>query len=262
MRAGNGDPASSGAIHPRFEALGIHGLPEIRDGDDLAQLLAGRFVFVPGDVLVIAQKIVSKAEGRLVALATVKPSSEARRLARQANKDPRVVQLILDESRRVVRVRPGLIIVEDRRGWICANAGIDRSNVEPTASGDVVCLLPEDADESASRIRSKLSSLTGFDVGVLVNDSHGRAWRDGTVGVAIGAAGVEVLSDRRGDVDRHGYVLAHTIVGRADELASAASILMGQAAESVPAVVLRGLDVSGEGDARSTQRPPELDLFR
>jgi len=242
--------------------MAIADLPEVRTGDSVGTLLVDRFPFQDGDVLVIAQKIVSKAEGRLVSLRTVRPSPEADTLAIRADKDPRLVQLILDESRQVVRVRPGLIIVEDRRGWVCANAGIDRSNVSQESDDETVCLLPVDPDRSAAEIRSEIQESSGADVGVIINDSHGRAWRDGTVGVAIGAAGIAVRSDRRGAPDRHGYLLQHTVIGTADELAAAASLLMGQADEGVPAVVIRGLTVRGEGKAVDLQRPPELDLFR
>ncbi len=209
----------------------------------------------------MAQKVVSKAEGRLVRLDSVTVSPEARELARRSEKDERVVQLILDESQSVLRVRPGVLIVEDRRGWVCANAGIDRSNVVQRG-GETVALLPLDPDVSAETIRAAIQERTGATVGVIISDSHGRAWREGTIGIAIGAAGVDVLSDRRGAADRHGYTLQHTLVGTADELAAAASLLMGQGAESVPVVVIRGLDVSGGARASDLQRAREKDLFR
>jgi len=212
---------------------------------------------------VIAQKIVSKAEGRVVRLQDVEPSNGALKLARQSAKDPRVVELILRESREVLRVRPGLIVVEDVRGFVCANAGIDRSNIEQHDEDEEVALLPVDSDLSADRIRVELHELTGVWVSVLINDSHGRAWREGTVGVTIGLAGMSPLWDRRGDVDLTGYTLEHTVLGLADEIAAAASLLMGPASEGIPAVLVRGLNVpSGGGRARDLQRPREMDLFR
>jgi len=249
---------------PGFEVLAITGLPEIHPGDDLPQLLVDVFDFESGDVLVLAQKAVSKSEGRLVDLDAVAAGPEAEDLARRCQKDARLVQLILDESREVIRVRPGLLIVEDRRGWVCANAGIDRSNVEQSANGrgEVVCLLPVDPDGSASGVREKIKQLRGVGIGVVISDSHGRPWRQGTVGVAIGACGVAVLSDRRGQIDRYGYELQHTLVGAADEIAAAASILMGQGSEGLPAVVLRGINAAGCGRARDLQRPRYQDLFR
>ena len=251
------------ATNRRIELIGIAGLPEIKPGDSISRLVTERISLLAGDVLVLAQKIVSKAEGRLVRLSSVTPSEAAKRLAETAEKDPRLVQLILDESKRVVRVRPGLIIVETRTGWICANAGIDRSNIPQLDDSDeVVCLLPVDPDGSAEQLRDEIRNLTGLSIGVVINDSHGRAWRDGTVGVALGSAGVQVRSDRRGEIDRTGYILEHTIVGTVDEVAAAGSLLMGQGAESLPAVIIRGADVGGEGRAAELQRPPELDLFR
>jgi len=240
----------------------VIGLPEIRPGDDVAQLISQHARLEEGDILVIAQKIVSKAEGRMVALDTVTPSEEAVRLAQEAEKDPRMVQLVLEESREVLRVRPGALIVEDRRGWVCANAGIDRSNVQQDSGRETVLLLPLDPDRSARLIRDRIQIATDRSVAVIISDSHGRAWREGTVGVAIGAAGLTVLSDLRGDPDRHGYELQHTTVGQADEVASAASLLMGQAAQGIPAVIVRGLDVAGAGKAADLQRPRERDLFR
>ena len=172
-----------------------------------------------------------------------------------------MVQLVLDESVEVMRARPGVLIVEDRRGLVCANAGIDRSNVRQD-TGETVLLLPEDPDRSAQQMLGKIQEITGLAIGIVISDSHGRAWREGTVGVAIGAAGIEALSDRRGQRDRDGYELQHTLVGVADELAAAASLLMGQGNESIPAVVIRGVNVAGTGAARDLQRPHERDLFR
>jgi coenzyme F420-0:L-glutamate ligase/coenzyme F420-1:gamma-L-glutamate ligase len=246
----------------------VERLPLIRRGDPLASMIADALegadiALRDGDILVIAQKIVSKAEGRIVRLAEVEPSAEARTLARESIKDPRVVELILRESREVLRVRPGLIVVEDVRGFVCANAGIDRSNIEQHDGEEEVALLPVDCDRSARAIREDFHRLTGVWISVLINDSHGRAWREGTVGVTIGLAGMSPLWDRRGDVDLTGYTLEHTILGLADEVAAAASLLMGPASEGIPAVLVRGLQVpAGDGRATDLQRPREMDLFR
>jgi coenzyme F420-0:L-glutamate ligase/coenzyme F420-1:gamma-L-glutamate ligase len=245
----------------------IRGLPLIEPGDPLPDLLAGALreqaTLRSGDVLAIAQKVVSKAEGRIVCLADIEVSDGARELAARCDKDPRLVELILRESRAVIRVRPGLLVVEDRRGFICANAGIDRSNVQQGRDGEAVALLPLDPDASARRIRERILALTGERLGVIINDSHGRAFRLGTVGVAIGLAGVPAVSDRRGDVDLTAYTLQHTVVGIADEIAAAASLLMGPAAEGVPAVLVQGLELpEADAPARDLQRPAEQDLFR
>lgn len=245
----------------------VQGLPLIQEGDALADVIVASLrasggAILDGDVLVVAQKVVSKAEGRTMRLGDVVPSADALQLAERSEKDARLVELILKESREIVRVRPGLIVVEDVRGFICANAGIDQSNVAPGET-ETVALLPIDPDASADRIRNGIHDLTGTWVGVIVNDSHGRAFREGTVGVAIGVAGIAPLADRRGDTDLTGYTLQHTVIGQADEIASAASLVMGPAAEGIPAVVVRGLDVpQAEGSARQLQRPRENDLFR
>ena len=174
-----------------------------------------------------------------------------------------MVELILQESVEVIRTRPGLIVVEDRRGFVCANAGIDRSNIEQNGNDESVALLPVDPDRSARVLRERIKALTGASVAVIINDSHGRAWRQGTVGVAIGVAGLPAIWDRRGDPDLTGYVLQHTVIGLADEIAAAASLLMGPAAEGIPAVLVRGLALpEGDGTARDIQRPREMDLFR
>lgn len=246
----------------------VEGLPLIGTGAPLGDLIVEALggperAFLEGDVLVVAQKIVSKAEGRVVTLDDVEPSPAARALAQKTEKDPRLVELVLRESREIVRIRPGLIVVEDARGFICTNAGIDRSNVQQSGRSEEVALLPVDPDASARAIRHRIHDLTGRSVAVIVNDSHARAFREGTVGVAIGLAGLPALSDRRGDSDLTGYTLQHTVIGLADEIASAASILMGPAAEGVPAVVVRGLRLPEvEGSARDLQRPRETDLFR
>jgi coenzyme F420-0:L-glutamate ligase/coenzyme F420-1:gamma-L-glutamate ligase len=214
-----------------------------------------------GDVLVLAQKVVSKAEGRLVDLVGVIPSAEAERLAAIVDKDPRLVAVILSESRAVLRAALGVLVVETHHGFVCANAGVDRSNVGP--EGDVVVLLPADPDASAARLLAALDATTGVRGAVIINDSHGRAWREGTVGVAIGAAGIQALADLRGQPDLFGRPLEVTRVGLVDELAAAASLVMGQAADGIPAVLVRGaVFESGPGGARAIQRPVERDLFR
>jgi len=210
---------------------------------------------------VIAQKIISKAEDRRVTLADVQPSAEARALADSVEKDPALVELVLQESQQVLRTRPGLMIVEHRLGFVCANAGIDRSNVED--GGESVLLLPIDPDGSGQSIRAGLSAQFGVDIGVLIVDSHGRAWRMGTVGVAIGVAGFPALKDMRGEPDLFGRRLEITQIGLADEACAAASILMGQASENCPVVHLRGLPYPlREGSLAELIRPEEEDLFR
>ena len=243
----------------------LHGIPDIAAGDDLAELIlqalegAGKRL-ERGDVIVVAQKIVSKAEGRLVRLADVMPSPRAVELAGAAQKDPRQMELLLAESREVLRARPGVVIVEDRRGLVLANAGIDASNV---AGEDMVLLLPEDPDASAARLRDALHAATGVAPAVLVTDSIGRAWRQGTIGTAIGAAGMQALMDLRGKPDMHGRPLQTTEVGHADEVAAAASLVMGQADERCPVVLVRGLAATeGDGKASDLLRPKSLDMFR
>jgi coenzyme F420-0:L-glutamate ligase/coenzyme F420-1:gamma-L-glutamate ligase len=245
-------------------------LPLVKPGDDLvaltlAGLCAAGLTLQTGDVLVYAQKIVSKAEGRLVNLAEVAPSPRALELAALTQKDPRFVEVVLAESKEVLRTRHNTLIVEHRLGFVCANAGVDRSNVGPHGMGeaDYLLLLPADPDGTCRRLRAALRSATGADVGVLINDSHGRAWRQGTVGVAIGAAGLPALLDLRGKPDLFDYALQITQVGLADELAAAASALMGQADEGRPIIHLRGVPYEfREGDAQELIRPRDLDLFR
>ena len=217
-----------------------------------------------GDILVLAQKIVSKSEGRSVNLAQVKPSQEAVELAPKVEKDPRLIELILQESKSILRTRPGTIIVEHRLGFVCANAGIDRSNVRSTDdSGEWVLLLPEDPDTSAQYLRNQLEKDSGVSLGVLIIDSHGRAWRMGTAGVAIGFSGMPGLVDLRGEKDLFGFRLEITQVGAADELASAASLVMGQAAEGTPVVHARGFPYAlREGQLSEMIRPEREDLFR
>jgi coenzyme F420-0:L-glutamate ligase/coenzyme F420-1:gamma-L-glutamate ligase len=244
-------------------------VPLVKPGDDLEEvvthaLLASYVTLEDGDIIILAQKIVSKAEGRLVNLATVAPSSKAKQIADQAEKDPRLVEIILQESNEVLRVRPGLIIVEHRLGFVCANAGIDRSNVPPeTDFGDWVLLLPEDPDASAARLRSRLEATSGVQMGVLIIDSHGRSWRLGTVGLTIGISGLPGRVDLRGKPDLFGYKLHVTEVGAADELAAGASLMMGQAAEGTPIVHARGFPYPlRESSLGEIIRPKDLDLFR
>jgi coenzyme F420-0:L-glutamate ligase/coenzyme F420-1:gamma-L-glutamate ligase len=214
-----------------------------------------------GDIVVLAQKIVSKAEGRRVRLADVTPSTRARMLAATVGKDPRIVELILSESARVLRAERGLLIVVDKRGHVLANAGIDQSNV--SGGDEAALLLPADPDASCARLREAIRQRSGAAVAVVINDSLGRAWRKGTVGTALGASGLPALLDLRGTPDRHGRALRTTEVGLADEIAAAASALMGQAGEGRPVVLVRGLPHSAtDGRARDLVRPEEQDLFR
>ena len=251
----------------------LAGIPTVCPGDDLAALIGAGLrrtglVAELGDVLVLAQKIVSKAEGRRVRLADVVPSARAVALAAQAQKDARVVELILRESVQVLRCRPGVIIVEHRSGLVMANAGIDASNVDASnvddADGDEsVLLLPLDSDRSAAGLREKLRRSLGCDIGVVINDSFGRAWRNGTIGTAIGLAGLPGLWDMRGLPDRRGRLLRSTEVGVADELAAAASLVMGQGDEGLPVVHVRGFPVAlREGSVRELMRSRDIDLFR
>ena len=236
--------------------LPVEGLPEIGEGDDLAALIAQRAELADGDVLVVAQKVVSKAEGRVVRLDEVEPSEQARELA--GTGDPRQFEVILRESVRLVRVRPPLVIAETRHGFVCASAGVDASNAADPGS---VVLLPEDPDASAVRLREGLRELTGADIGVIVSDSFGRPWRQGTTDVAVGLSGVRPLLDLKGVRDPTGYELHATVIAVADELAGAAELVLGKT-DRVPAAVIRGVDARGEGSARDLVMPPERDLFR
>lgn len=248
----------------------LSGIPLIRQGDNLADIVLkalqeNNIVLKDNDILVFAQKIVSKAEGRAVNLVTVKPSKRATELAAQTEKDERLVELILEESNEVLRTRPGTIIVEHKLGFVCANAGIDHSNVAGTGNEteEWVLLLPAEPDRSAGQIRAEVASKTGKQTGILIIDSHGRAWRNGTVGVAIGIAGLPGLQDLRGQPDLFGFSLRITQVGVADELAAAASLAMGQAAEGTPVVHVRGFPYSlRDGSLKELIRPKEQDLFR
>ena len=253
--------------------LSLHPIPKIpliEPGDPLAQitfdaLQADGLHLEDNDILVFAQKIVSKAEGRLVNLNQVEPSAEALELARQVEKDPRFVELVLRESSAVLRTRPGLIVVEHKKGFICANAGIDHSNVKGAwgSPDDWVLLLPEDPDASADGLRQKIEELSGARVGMLIIDSHGRAWRNGTVGVTIGLSQVPGVVDMRGKPDLFGYQLRVTMIAAADELAAAASLVMGQADECLPVVHVRGFPYPlRKAGLKELIRPKDLDMFR
>jgi coenzyme F420-0:L-glutamate ligase/coenzyme F420-1:gamma-L-glutamate ligase len=245
----------------------LTGIKLVEPGDDLrdiavAAFTANRLVPETGDVLVVAQKIVSKAEGRYVDVSTVEPSERAIALGAEVDKDPRFVEVVLSESRRVVRHRPGLLIVEHRLGFVMANAGIDHSNL-PAQGDERVLLLPEDPDGSARALREQLAEAFGTDIAVIICDSFGRPWRKGTVGVALGAAGLPALIDLRGQPDLFGRELLVTETGFADEIAAAAGLVMGQANEAVPMVLVRGLRWSApEVAAAALIRPAEHDLFR
>lgn len=252
----------------RMELIGIRHIGLIAPGDDIPAMIVESLrkdglSLRTGDVVVIAQKIVSKAEGRYVELDDVEPSSRALELAQRCQKDPRLVELILRESREVLRCVPDVIIVENHQGVVLANAGIDRSNVDQQSRGDRVLLLPSDPDATCSAVCARLHELSGVVVGVVINDSIGRAWRNGTIGTAIGVSGVPAIQDKRGQADLFGYRLLTTEVGTADEIASAASLLMGQSDEGVPAVLVRGLpEWNGDGRAADIVRPRARDLFR
>lgn len=244
----------------------LGGLPEVRSGDDLGALLlaalaAAGIGLVDGDIIAVTQKIISKAEGRLHRLSAVNPGEHACSLARETGKDARLVELILQESRAVLRVRNDLLIVEHRLGMVLANAGIDRSNTGDDA--DTVLLLPVDPDASAARLRHTLEAACGVRLGVMVTDSVGRAWRRGTIGIAIGTSGVAPFVDLRGQCDRGHRTLVSSDIAPADSLAAAAVLVMGEAAESTPAALIRGAaGCAGEAPAQAVLRPSHEDLFR
>src|SRR5215472_16419065 len=248
---------------PRYEVIGIEGLPEIGAGQDLARLIAeaARAQQTPlaaGDLLVVSQKIVSKTEGRIVRLGDVTPSPESRRLAEEIERDPRLVEVILRESRRIVRKDKGVLIVETRHGLVCANAGVDQSNVD----ADTACLLPEDSDRSAAALRERLRALTGHDLAIVVADTFGRPWREGLVNVAVGIAGFQPIVSYLGKEDPAGHVLQATILALADELASAAEPVMGKL-DRIPVAIVRGIAWdAGEVGSRPLIRDPDRDLFR
>ena len=247
----------------RYEVIAVDGLPEIRRGDALAPLVveAARRQGTPleaRDLLVVSQKIVSKTEGRVVRLADVRVTPEAQALADEVGRDPRLVQVILGESRRIVRKAKDVLIVETHHGFVCANAGVDQSNVE----ADTACLLPEDSDRSATRLRTELRDLTGHDLPIIVADTFGRPWREGLVNVAVGVSGLEPIVSYLGQLDPAGHVLQATILALADELAAAAEPVMGKL-DRVPVAIVRGLVwPRGEGTSRALLRDPARDLFR
>lgn len=251
-----------------LQLLPLQPFPLVQPGDDVAGLIldalaANNLELADGDVLVLAQKIISKAENRYVSLAEVEASDQARELAQRAHKDPRQVELILREAAEVVRVRPGVIIVEHRLGYVHANAGIDKSNIPYDEDAPQVLLLPEDPDASSLGLKRRLQADTGTDIAVIINDSAGRAWRNGTVGFALGTAGIEPLCNQVGDVDLFGRELEVTEVAVADELAAAASFLMGQAAEACPVVLVRGASWQrSSAGSNSLLRERDIDMFR
>lgn len=248
-----------------FNAL--PGLPEINAGQDLSEVIAAAvesagLVPAPFDVIVVAQKIVSKAEDRVVDLRTITPSARAVDLAAQTRKDVRLVEVVLSESQEVMRAVPNVLIVRHRLGFVMANAGVDRSNV-PGAVQDQVLLLPKDPDASAERLRNELSTRWQVPVAVLISDSFGRAWRNGVVNVAIGAAGLPSIIDRRGEYDREGRALEMTEVALADAIAAGAALVMGEASEGTPVVIARGLHwTASECNAAALLRSKDQDLFR
>ena len=247
----------------KIEIIPISGIPEVREGDDLSVLIVDAIdksgiEISDGDVLIVAQKIVSKAEGRLVRLESVTPGQQAQEWARDYDKDPRVVEVVLRESKRIVRMERGILIAETEHGFVCANAGVDTSNV---AEG-TVALLPGDPDASAGLIRSSLESALGVRITVIVSDTFGRPWREGLVNVALGVSGMGSLIDYRGQTDSHGNALKVTVIAVADELASAAELMMKKSM-GIPAVIVRGYDYDpSEGSGRELIRVRELDLFR
>ena len=251
----------------RLEIFAPETFPLVKPGDSLPRLVLEtlqqeQIPLQQGDLLVLAQKIISKSEGRYVDLPDIAPTEEAVRLARTCDKAPRLVQLILDESSEVLRCVPGVIIVRHRLGFVLANAGIDHSNIAGSDDGERVLLLPEDPDRSAEQLKEQLEQATGLDLAVLINDSFGRPWRLGTTGVCIGCAGIASLWDQRGDSDLFGQELQVTQVAVGDELATAASVLMGQANEARPLVLIRGLEFPREpAAAHHLLRPAGEDLF-
>ena len=268
--------ASTRKAHPQINNVPsliltpLENIPLVRRDDNLADIVLNSLKdtgveLQDDDILVFAQKIVSKAEGRMVNLNQVIPSPRAIDLAQSIEKDPRLIELILNESNEVLRTRTSTIVVEHKLGFVCANAGIDHSNV--AGDGDTneewVLLLPEDPDKSAALLREQIQNKTGKNIGVLIIDSHGRAWRNGTVGMAIGISGIPGLVDKRGDHDLFGYTLRITVIAAADELAAAASLMMGQAAEGTPVIHVRGFPYPMRAsELKELIRPKDQDLFR
>ena len=250
----------------QFTVHAIRGLPMVAPGDDLAAAIlaaieAQKLSLEPGDILVIAQKIVSKAEGRYVRLDSVTPTQEALEIADVTGKDPRLVEIILRESTQVVRMKPGVLIVRHKQGWVCAQAGVDQSNIDHRG-GEQALLLPEDADASARNLVEAIHSLRRVRVGIIICDSMNRPWRLGSVGVAIGVAGVRALEDHRGGEDLYGRELQVTLIGRADAIASAANLAMGETTARIPLALVRGMDPKGDDSiARDLIRPMDEDMF-
>ena len=261
---GSDRPPARTALGDELRVFVLRGIPELREGDDLGALIAAAVAraggLADGDVIVVAQKAVSKVEGRVVALAEIEASPQAVEIATsgEQQEDPRRIQAILDESAEVVRVRPPLVIAETRHGFVCASAGVDASN---TGGQELLVLLPLDPDASARALRDRLRELTGRTVGIIVSDSFGRAWRTGTTDVAIGCAGIRPLVDWHGHRDADGYLLHATMIASADEIAGAAELVRGKL-DAAPVAVVRGLDVAGDGTAQELVMPRERDLFR
>ncbi len=248
---------------PEIKVVGVPGLPEVVEDDDVGALIIqavrdAHLKVLNSDTFVVAQKIISKAEGRLVPLEAIEPSPRAREWAEAYDKDPRLVEVVLRESKRIVRMERGVLIAETHHGFVCANAGVDASNVE----GGTALLLPEDPDASARRIQTTLEASFGVRLAVIISDTFGRPWREGLVNVAIGVAGLAPLIDYRGQTDSHGRPLRVTVIAVADEIASAAELVMKKN-DGVPVVIIRGLDYDArEASGRELIRAPELDLFR
>jgi coenzyme F420-0:L-glutamate ligase/coenzyme F420-1:gamma-L-glutamate ligase len=252
-------------MQSEIRIIPLRGIGEVRQGDDLAAIILDALdhsgqALVPGDVLVVTQKIVSKAEGRLVDPATVEPSAFAQQIAAQGRKDAQFQEVVLRESRRIVKMANGVLITETRHGLVCANSGVDESNV---AGGHVVCLLPEDPDASAAALRAAIAERSGVTPAVIISDTFGRPWRDGQVNVAIGCAGIAPLSDFAGVDDPYGYTMHATLIAVADELAGAAELVMGKI-DQVPVAIVRGYAYtpSESATARQLIRDPRFDLFR
>ncbi len=244
-----------------IEVLGVEGFPEVRTDDDINRMISGAVAtdLRPRDVLVVTHKIVSKAEGRLVDLRTVEPSTLAKGYAARYGKDPRQIEVVLRESRRIVRMDRGIVITETHHGFVCANAGVDASNVP---GDDTVCLLPVDPDASAARLRDALAEDPGVEVAVVISDSFGRAWRHGITDVAIGVAGMDPVADYRGQPDPHGYPMEASVLAVADELAAAAELVMGKT-DGIPLAIVRGYAYSSApGSATELLMPPDRDMFR
>jgi coenzyme F420-0:L-glutamate ligase/coenzyme F420-1:gamma-L-glutamate ligase len=256
------------SVGHRVEYIALQGIPQVEPSDDLAALIRQALTRMElelqrGDILVIAQKIVSKSEGRYVRLMDVQPSAPARELAERVGKDARFLELVLSESEEIVKCRPNVVIAAHRLGFVMANAGIDQSNIEHREGEERVLLLPRDPDGTAQRLKSALEEASGVNLGVIVNDSFGRPWRNGVVGVALGAAGVPSLLSQIGVPDMFGRAMRVTEIAIADEIASAASLLMGQAGQGLPVILVRGLELEGPNSpAAALVRAKSLDMFR